>query len=94
MSLGALIAAAGLDPAAGVGELAASAQSGDERALEALTAAGHWLGVGIASAANLLNPRGIIVGGYLATLAPWLTPGIEREFEERVLRRSGTGRRS
>jgi predicted NBD/HSP70 family sugar kinase len=85
VSLGALLAAAGLDPAAGVGELAASAQSGDERALEALTAAGHWLGVGIASAANLLNPRGIVVGGYLATLAPWLTPGIEREFEARVL---------
>ena len=33
------------------------AQARDARALEALEEAGHWLGVGVASAANLLNPR-------------------------------------
>ena len=85
VALGPLLAAAGLEPGAGVQELAECAESGDERTLEALAAAGHWLGVGIASAANLVNPRGIVVGRYLATLAPWITPGIEEELDARVL---------
>jgi len=85
VGLGALVAAAGLDPAAGDDELALSAEVGEARTLEALTAAGHWLGVGVASAANLLNPRGIVLGDYLATLAPWLAPGVEHELGVRVL---------
>jgi predicted NBD/HSP70 family sugar kinase len=92
-SLWALLDAAGLDPGAGVQELAGCAESGDERALEALAAAGRWLGVGIASAVNLLNPRGIVVGGYLATLAPWLARGIEQELDMRVLSASWDGPR-
>ena len=85
VALWALLEAAGLDPGAGAQELAGCAESGDERTLEALAAAGRWLGVGIASAVNLLNPRGIVVGGYLATLAPWLSPGLEQELDARVL---------
>jgi predicted NBD/HSP70 family sugar kinase len=85
VALGALLRAAGLDPGAGVEELAGRAEAGDARALEALAAAGRWLGVGVASAVNLLDPRGIVVGGYFATLAPWLAPGIEQELAARVL---------
>jgi predicted NBD/HSP70 family sugar kinase len=85
VGLGPLVAAAGLDPSAGDEELARSAEAGEARTLEALTAAGHWLGVGVASAANLLNPRGIVLGDYLATLAPWLAPGVEHELGVRVL---------
>jgi predicted NBD/HSP70 family sugar kinase len=91
--LGALLVAAGLDPHADVDTLAARARSGDERALEALAAAGRWLGVGVASAANLLNPRGVVLGGYLATLADWLAPGIERELAVRVLSSEWDGQR-
>jgi predicted NBD/HSP70 family sugar kinase len=85
VALGALLRAAGLEPGARVTELAARAKAGDERVLETLAEAGHWLGVGVASAANLLNPRGVVVGGYFATLAPWLQPGLEEELAARVL---------
>ncbi len=85
VALGALLRAAGLDPGAGVEELAGRAEAGDAPALEALAVAGRWLGVGVASAANLLDPAGIVVGGYFATLAPWLSPGIEQELAARVL---------
>jgi predicted NBD/HSP70 family sugar kinase len=85
VALGALLRAAGLDPGARVGDLAERAQAGDERVLEVLGDAGRWLGVGVASAANLLNPGGVVVGGYFATLAPWLMPGLREELDERVL---------
>jgi predicted NBD/HSP70 family sugar kinase len=84
-ALGALLRAAGLERDAGVGALAGRAEAGDERVVAALTEAGRWLGVGVASAANLLNPRGIVVGGYFAVLAPWLVPGVEDELAARVL---------
>jgi predicted NBD/HSP70 family sugar kinase len=85
VALGALLRAAGLEPGARVAALAVRAEAGDARALEALDEAGHWLGMGIAAAANLLNPRGVVVGGYFATLAPWLVPGLEEELAARVL---------
>ena len=85
VALGALLRAAGVDPGAGVGELAARAETGDERALAALADAGRWLGVGVASAANVLNPRGVVVGGYFAPLARWLSPGVQEELDARVL---------
>jgi predicted NBD/HSP70 family sugar kinase len=85
VALGALVSAAGLDPGADVEELAGRAEAGEQRALDALAAAGHWLGVGVASAANVLDPRGIVLGGYLATLAPWLAPGIEEELAAHLL---------
>jgi predicted NBD/HSP70 family sugar kinase len=85
VALGALLRAAGLGADAGVGVLAARAEGGDERALAALAEAGRWLGIGVASAANLLNPSGIVIGGYFATLASWLAPGLEQGLRERVL---------
>jgi predicted NBD/HSP70 family sugar kinase len=85
VALGALLRAAGLEPGAGVGELAERADAGDARTLDALADAGRWLGVGVASAANLLNPRGVVVGGYFAPLARWLTPGIEEELAAHLL---------
>ena len=39
----------------------------------------------VASAANLLNPDGVVVGGYLARLGEWLVPGLEAELAARVL---------
>ena len=85
VALGAMLEAAGLDPAARVGELAGRAEAGDDRAVATLQDAGRWLGMGVASAANLLNPRGVVIGGYLATLAPWLVPSLQAELEARVL---------
>jgi predicted NBD/HSP70 family sugar kinase len=80
-----LLEAAGLPPDRRVEELAAAARGGDERVLAALAEAGRWLGVGVGSALNLLNPRGVVVGGYFGTLAPWLLDGLEHELAARVL---------
>jgi predicted NBD/HSP70 family sugar kinase len=89
-----LLESAGLDPAgasttAGSGEpvsaLATRARMGDQQALEALVDAGHWLGIGIASAANLLNFQAVVLGGFFAQLATWLAAPIARELETHVL---------
>jgi predicted NBD/HSP70 family sugar kinase len=85
VALGALLRDAGLGAGAGVADLAGRAEAGDERALAALSEAGRWLGVGVASAANLLNTSGVVIGGYFAKLAPWLAPGLEQELTDRVL---------
>ncbi len=80
-----LLQAAGMPADGRVDELAAAARAGDERVLAALSEAGRWLGVGVGSALNLLNPRGVVVGGYFAVLAPWLLAGLEQELAARVL---------
>jgi predicted NBD/HSP70 family sugar kinase len=92
VGLEALLEAAGLPErgatgiAAGpVAELVERARGGDERALEALEEAGRWLGVGIASAANLLNFQAVVLGGYFAQLAPWLADPIAEELKAHVL---------
>ena len=85
VALGALLRAAGLEPGARVDELAERAEDGDERVLRTLADAGRWLGIAVASAANLLNPRGVVVGGYFATLGPWLLPGLRQELDAHVL---------
>jgi predicted NBD/HSP70 family sugar kinase len=65
--------------------LADSARAGHARTLEALSQVGHTLGIGIASLANLLDPEAVLLGGYLAPLAQWLSVPIERELETRAL---------
>jgi predicted NBD/HSP70 family sugar kinase len=92
--LEALLEMAGLDgreaaTTAGSGEpvadLAARARMGDEQALAALRDAGRWLGIGIASAANLLNFQAVVLGGFFAQLATWLASPIMRELDTHVL---------
>jgi predicted NBD/HSP70 family sugar kinase len=92
--LEALLEMAGLDPAdaattAGSGEpvatLAGRARAGDEKALEALREGGRWLGVGLASAANLLNFQAVVLGGFFGQLSTWLAAPIARELEAHVL---------
>jgi predicted NBD/HSP70 family sugar kinase len=92
--LEALLEAAGLDSREAatmtgsgepVSELAGRARMGDERALEALRDAGRWLGIGIASAANLLNFQAVVLGGFFAQLATWLAAPIARELDLHVL---------
>ncbi len=52
-----------LGPGAGTPELVAAARQGSGPAREALAAAGRWLGAGIASLVNLLNPELVVIGG-------------------------------
>lgn len=94
VGLEALLERAGLDPADAatttgsgqpVSELAGRARMGDEQALAALRDSGRWLGLAIASAANLLNFQAVVLGGFFAQLATWLAAPIARELETHVL---------
>ena len=94
VGLEALLESAGLDPdsastTTGSGEpvaaLAARARAGDDQALSALRESGRWLGIAIASAANLLNFQAVVLGGFFGQLSTWLTAPIERELEVHVL---------
>jgi predicted NBD/HSP70 family sugar kinase len=82
-----LLAAAGGAPLSRrpVADLARRARAGDPEALAALDDCGVWLGVALGNVANLLSPEAVVLGGYFAPLAGWLTPAIERELSERVL---------
>ena len=89
-----LLEMAGLDPSSartttGSGEpvsaLAARARAGDEQALAALREGGRWLGIAIASAANLLNFQAVVLGGFFGQLSTWLAAPIARELEVHVL---------
>jgi predicted NBD/HSP70 family sugar kinase len=92
--LEALLEMAGLDPTGastttGSGEpvatLAARARGGDEQAMAALREGGRWLGIVIASAANLLNFQAVVLGGFFGQLSTWLAAPIARELEVHVL---------
>jgi predicted NBD/HSP70 family sugar kinase len=92
-----LLAAAGLDGAAvttrGVGkpvaELLRRAQEEDPAALAALAECGRWLGVALGTVVNLLSPQAIVLGGYFAPMADWLSPVIASELASRVLGGNG-----
>jgi predicted NBD/HSP70 family sugar kinase len=66
-------------------ELVGAAERGEPRTLEAIDAVGSTLGVALASTANLLGSRAIVLGGYFAALEPWLRAPIEQQLQRRVL---------
>ncbi|NBE55082.1 ROK family protein [Streptomyces boluensis] len=69
----------------GVVELERRALRGDERAVAALTRAGHTLGLVLASAVNLMDPDAVVLGGTYRPLFPWLAPPIGACLERRVV---------
>jgi predicted NBD/HSP70 family sugar kinase len=72
-------------------ELVRRAEDGAPRVLGALDDAGRWLGIGLASAFNLLDVRAIVLGGCFGPLAPWLVDGVRETLEARSLAaRSGS----
>jgi predicted NBD/HSP70 family sugar kinase len=73
------------DSLTAAGSLAARARAGDALALAAIEEVGRWLGHGLASLSNLLNPEAIVLGGHFAPLAEWLTAPIGIEVRRRVL---------
>lgn len=54
------------------GVLAKAIAGGDELTIETMTEAGYYLGLGIASTINLLNPSRIVLGGGVIEAAPML----------------------
>jgi len=69
------------------------ARRGDPAILAALAETGRYLGHGVALLANLVNPEVVLLGGYYATLAPWLLPAAEAELVARTLAPDAGGAR-
>ncbi|KOG34520.1 ROK family transcriptional regulator [Streptomyces resistomycificus] len=81
----AVLRAAGLEPGEDrVGLLAGRAADGDEDVRRALREAGEALGIALTGAVNLLDPEGVVLGGALAGLAPWLLPSLSEELARRT----------
>jgi predicted NBD/HSP70 family sugar kinase len=72
-------------------ELVGRAEAGEPRVIEALAAAGRWLGVALASTFNVLDLQAVVLGGCFGPLSPWLAPDVRSTLEERSLAaRSGS----
>ncbi|MFI6206104.1 ROK family protein [Streptomyces sp. NPDC051041] len=81
----AVLRAAGVAPGEDrVGLLAGRAAQGDEAVRRALRDAGTALGIALTGAVNLLDPDGVVLGGALAGLAPWLLPSLRAELARRT----------
>ncbi|MBV9789016.1 MAG: ROK family transcriptional regulator [Chloroflexi bacterium] len=52
-------------------DVAAAADSGDDLAQRVLSTAGRWLGVGVASVVNILNPQLLIITGEAVQCGRW-----------------------
>jgi glucokinase-like ROK family protein len=63
----------------------AAARQGDRVALEAIENIGHFLGIGIASLVNALNPELVVFGGVLSLAGEFLLPAINKELNLRAL---------
>ncbi|MGW5418815.1 ROK family protein, partial [Streptomyces sp. NPDC003943] len=68
--------------------LAERAGAGHAPTLAALDRAGRALGLALASAVELIDPDGLVLGGTYAELAEWLLPSVRAELADRVRVRS------
>jgi N-acetylglucosamine repressor len=66
-------------------DLIARAQSGDQRAVQAIEETGHYLGVGIAGIVNAVNPAQVFVAGEITAAWERIQGTIQRAIEERAL---------
>jgi len=63
-----------------------AANNNDSLSLEKLRNIGHYLGSGISSLVNGLNPELVVIGGILSLAGEYLLPIIQEELEKRALR--------
>ncbi|WP_110051769.1 ROK family transcriptional regulator [Nocardiopsis sp. L17-MgMaSL7] len=66
-----------------VDTVVARASAADPTAVEALERAGTWLGRGVATLVNVVNPGAVVVGGYFVPMAPWLLPACRAQARDR-----------
>ncbi len=62
-----------------------AARTGDKIALDSLDRVGHYLGIGIASCINALNPGIVVFGGIMSSAWEFLEPVIKQELRDRAL---------
>lgn len=63
-----------------------AAEQGDQVALSALEEIGRYLGIGIASLINGLNPDLVVLGGSLSLAGKFILPAAKAEVDRRALR--------
>jgi predicted NBD/HSP70 family sugar kinase len=84
----ALLALAGRPPDGGIAAVdavIADATAGSIEALTALERVGGWLGIGIASLVNILNPRRIVLGGLFGRIHPFVSATLDAELHRLAL---------
>ena len=84
----AMLVAAGRSPDGGraaVDELILAAFHGDPAALAGVARVGRWLGLGISSLVNVLNPTLVVLGGVLERIHPLVADELESHLERRAL---------
>ena len=64
--------------------VAERAAAGDAEVLRALDEVAEFLGVCIAGAVSIVNPRRVVLAGTLGVLAPWLLTGARSALEQRT----------
>lgn len=68
-----------------VDHLLRDASDGAPDALEALRAAGRWLGIGLAGLVNVFNPQRVALGGLHARTYPYVRDVVLAELDHRAL---------
>lgn len=64
--------------------VAERALGGDPAVIRALDEVAAILGICIAAAVSIVNPRRVVLGGTLGTLSPWLLPGARAAVAQRT----------
>lgn len=70
-------------------EIVVRADRGESSAIEALSRTGHFLGLGLASVANLLDPEVFVIGGGVSAAGEWILQSARRTMEAMVLHPAG-----
>jgi predicted NBD/HSP70 family sugar kinase len=84
----ALLRRAGYPPEAGTEAMRTvlgDAEAGSPVALAAFAETGRWLGIGLAGIINILNPRLVLLGNFLAESYPYVRSALQAELDRRVL---------
>lgn len=84
-----IVSSAGLDPlTAGINDVLAAAQAGDEMSQAALTVAARAVGQGLAPVVNMVNPDTIVLAGHLEILLKHYRHTITEELRFTLSRES------
>jgi predicted NBD/HSP70 family sugar kinase len=72
-----------------VADVVGRAHAGEQRAVQALQATARYLGLGLASIVNTLDPARIFIGGEITAAWDLIEPSLRLGLGERVLRAAG-----
>jgi predicted NBD/HSP70 family sugar kinase len=81
--------AAPSEPPLTVAGIAAAAEAGDALAHQALTEVAEWLGLGLVTLINVLNPAAVVVGGELMDAEAFVLPVVRDVVARRGLEVAG-----